>query len=146
MNARRLYLVQTDTTVGLLSRDALRLNRTKRRPEGQKLICAVAGFRELEHHVRVPKSFRKTVRNAKRTTFAYPGGAALRAVSPSSHLHFLSRFGFLYSTSANPTGSGFDPVWAREVAEIVVERPEGFSPTPPSPIYRLGKKRLRRLR
>ena len=146
MNPRRIYLVQTDTTVGFLSQDAARLARIKGRTPTKPFLIAVASLAQLRNFARVPVQHRKLVRRAKRTTFVYPNGRAVRYVGEGEHRKFLQKFGWMYSTSANPSGGEFDEAWARKQADIVVEDKRGFFESPPSRIIKLGRKKLLRLR
>ena len=146
MDPKKLYLAQTDTTVGFLSQDAKRLAAAKGRPAHKAFIIAVSSAKNLKNFVRVPKKWRKLVRQARRTTFAYPNGKAVRVVKNSEHRRFLDNFGWMYSTSANPSGKNFDEAWARQQADVVVEDKRGFFEGKPSKILRLGRTRVMRLR
>lgn len=146
MDPRRVYLVQTDTTVGFLSQDKARLNTIKGRNPNQPCLKSVSTCKELQRHARVPHSFKKRVRYAKKTTFLFPNGEALRLVAPGEHARFLEAFGWMYSTSANPTGKGFDLAFAKENADVVVENQGGFFEAPPSRLFQLGRIRARRKR
>ena len=146
MDPRHLYLAQTDTTVGFLSQDSTLLAKTKGRPPSKPFLIEVASLKELQRFARVPKRWKNMVRRTSRTTFVYPNGQAVRVVKNEWHLRFLRRFGWIYSTSANPSGQSFDEEWARSQADVVVEDPRGLFEGEPSRIYRLGKKRIKRLR
>ncbi len=141
-----VFLVQTDTTVGLLSKNAKRLAFIKKR-DGKKLfIKSVATFKELKKEVRIPDNFKKTVRRKKRTTFIYPNKKALRVVKKSSHQAFLRRFGWMYSTSANKTGCGFDFSWIKDRVDIIIFDRKKFSQKTPSQLYKLRDKKIKRIR
>jgi len=66
-----IFLAQTDTTAGFLSKDFRELNRAKRREQDQPCVLATAKFSELKNFVRVPQKFKNFVRRAKKTTFIY---------------------------------------------------------------------------
>ena len=146
MDPRKVYLAQTDTTVGFLSQDGAKLARIKKRPVDKPFLIAVCSFALLQSFVRVPGAHRKRVRRSKKTTFIYPNGRALRVVKEREHYRFLKKFGWMYSTSANESGGSFDRSWASRQADIVVEDRRGLYEAPPSRLYKLGKKRLERLR
>ncbi|MBE0495128.1 MAG: Sua5 YciO YrdC YwlC family protein [Campylobacterales bacterium] len=146
MNPRCVYLVQTDTTVGFLSQDKAKLNAIKGRDPTQPCLKSVATCKDLQAHARVPNSFKKWVRYAKKTTFLFPNGEALRRVDAPEHAAFLRPFGWMYSTSANPTGKGFDVAFAKAQADVVVEDARGFFEAPPSRLIQLGRNRARRKR
>ncbi len=146
MDPRKVYLAQTDTTVGFLSQDGAKLARIKKRPPNKPFLIALCSFALLQSFVRVPGVHRKRVRRAKKITFIYPNGKALRLVKETEHYRFLRKFGWMYSTSANESGRSFERSWASKQADIVVEDSRGLYEASPSPLYRLGKKRLKRLR
>ena len=138
--------MQSDTTVGLISQDGLRLNRLKGRPDNQPLIETVTSFSVLRSRLRVPVWARSMIRRFKHTTVAYPQGRAIRVLY-GEHARPLEALQWAYSSSANPTGGAFDESWARAQADLYLLRPEGFSPQAASAIVRLGRGgRLKKLR
>lgn len=147
MNPLDIYLVQTDTTAGLLSQSSERLAEIKKREPGKPFIEVVADFQELQKRVRVPKNHRRRVRQLNKTTCIYPAkNKAIRVVKEGSHHEFLKRFGWMYSTSANLSGQKFDLEFSVGACDIVVVDDQGFRENPSSRIYRLGKKKLQVLR
>lgn len=146
MNPDRLYLVQTDTTAGFLSRSARRLAGAKERPAEQPLLRAIASLRQLSALGRVPVAARFRVRRAGATSFILPGGRSFRRIADPRHSRFIERFGWLYTTSANRHGALFGEAVARQRCDVIVETAEGFASRAPSPIFRLGKKRMRKVR
>jgi tRNA A37 threonylcarbamoyladenosine synthetase subunit TsaC/SUA5/YrdC len=146
MNPNKIYLTQTDTTVGFLSQDKKKLNAIKNRPLNQAVLREVDSLDTLKQFVRVPNRFKNKVRRAKKTTFIYLNGESFRVVKDKRHLEFLKKFKWMYSTSANVHKKSFDKKWAFERADIVVEDKEGFFEGKPSKIIKLGKKRCKRLR
>jgi tRNA A37 threonylcarbamoyladenosine synthetase subunit TsaC/SUA5/YrdC len=142
----RIYLAQTDTTVGFLSKDKEKLNKIKNRPINQPILREVDSLDTLKTFVRVPKKFRKVVRRAKKTTFIYPNQESFRVIKDEMHLEFLQKFKWLYSTSANRHKEKFDIFWARSVADVVVEDKRGLFEGEASKIIKLGKIRCKRLR
>ena len=139
-----VILSSTDTTVGFLSQSAERLNRIKKRPIDKPYIIALPSLRMLQERVRIPKAHKKRLRNSQRQSFIFPDGRSYRIVRDPRHLLLLGRLGWAYTTSANPAGKAYDPVFATLTADIIVE-PLYFR-HPPSRIYRLGKKKIRRIR
>lgn len=139
-----IFLSATDTTIGLLCADAVRLDAVKRRPSGKPYITVYPSLASFARRYRLPRPWRSTVRRSRRRSFIHPFGHSFRIVSDPRHLLLLHRTGPLFSTSANLSGRDFDPVYARSVADIVIE-PLG-TPGTPSEILRLGKRRARRLR
>ena len=145
MNPNKIYLVQTDTTVGFLSQNKENLNKIKGRKKSRKILREVDSFETLKSFVRVPNKFKKVVRNAKKTTFIYPNEESFRVVKDERHLEFLKKFKWMYSTSANKTGCKFDEKWAREQADIIVEDKEFFEGET-SRIYKLSKDKIKKIR
>lgn len=147
MDSSLVYLVQTDTTVGFSSSSDEKLSLVKQRSLSQKILNTVDSFFTLNKNTRVPKKFRKNVRNSKKTTFIYPNGNSFRVVDKSLEFYdFINKFGILYSTSANKTSKNFEKEFAYEVAEIIVEDKKGFFETKASNLIKLSKKRLKKLR
>ncbi len=133
----KIYLAQTDTTVGFLSKSVKRLNKIKNRSTNKPCIKVVASLDDLKRHVRVPNNHKNLVRRSKKSTFIYPNGQSFRVVTSSPHKDFVKKHGWLYSTSANLSGYEFDESWARSVADEVVG--DGFASFSPSNIVKLGK-------
>ncbi len=147
MDSSLVYLVQTQTTVGILSQDSTKLAKIKQRPASQKMLCEVDSFKTLLQHTRVPKKYRKMVRNSKNTTFIYPNGESFRVVDKNSaHYDFIKKFGVMYSTSANITGKDFDEEWAKSVVDVIVEDSRGFSQNQSSSIIKLTANSMEKIR
>ena len=139
-----IYLTQTDTTVGLLSKNKEELNKIKKRELNKPILKEVDSLSTLKEFVRVPKNFRKIVRRAKKTTFIYPNKDSFRVVKDENHLRFLKKFKWMYSTSANLHKQKFDKNWAFSVADVIVgsEFKEGKAST----IIKIGKRKCKKLR
>ncbi len=112
MRQDSIFLAQSDTTAGLLSKNPQILNLCKSRPESQPLLIESSHLSGLKKLVRVPNKHKNTIRKAKNSTFIYPNGKAVRVVKDRLHSRFLLDFQMLYSTSANPTGKSFSKQWA----------------------------------
>ena len=91
MNPTVVYLVQTDTTVGFLSRDGDKLNQIKNRRGKKGFIVSVDSFKTLKTILRVPQIHKKMVRRSKKTTIVYPNNKAVRVVKDMEHLKFLKK-------------------------------------------------------
>ena len=146
MNPNKIYLTQTDTTVGFVSQDKTKLNKIKNRPSNQPVLREVESLETLRSFVRVPKIHKKRVRRAKKTTFIFPNGESFRVVRDERHLRFLKKFKWMYSTSANLHGKPFDEVWAREKADITVEDKRGLFEGKASWIFKISKNKIKRIR
>ena len=66
-----IYLAQTDTTAGFLSKDEKEINKAKKRDLNTPCILTMAYFAELLCFVRVPKVHKNLVRRARKTSFIY---------------------------------------------------------------------------
>lgn len=147
MDSKLVYLVQTDTTVGFSSSDDGRLSALKQRPPTQKILQTVDSFCTLNQNTRVPKKFRKQVRNSKKTTFIYPNKMSFRVISKDSDFYdFIHKFNILFSTSANKTGKNYDKTFAHNEANIIVEDKNNFFETTASKIIKINKTTKIRLR
>jgi tRNA A37 threonylcarbamoyladenosine synthetase subunit TsaC/SUA5/YrdC len=141
-----VYLVQTDTTAGFLSQNAKALADSKQRNQEQPFISCVDSLSTLKEFTRVPSSFKKRIRRSKKNTFIYPNNKAIRVVQDPLHVEFLQKLRWSYSSSANFTKKKFQMEYAKKKADIIVEDSRGFFEDTPSKIYKIYKKKLRRLR
>lgn len=147
MDKDKIYLVQTDTTVGFLSSDDKKLSQIKQRPQTQKILQELDSFTSLKNHTRIPNKHKKLVRNSKLTTFIYPSGDSFRVVDKASkHHNFIEKFGSLYSTSANETTKSFDFDFAYNHSDIVIFSKNDFFETSGSIILKLTNFRRKKIR
>ena len=147
MDSSKVYLVQTDTTVGFLSNDPKKLSQIKKRDLNKKILRAVDSFDTLQKYTRVPNRFKKQIRNSKQSTFIYPSGDSFRVVYRDNlHQNFLKKFHILYSTSANLTGQEFDEEFAKQNADVVLFSKKGFENKSSSKIYKINNKKMKRIR
>jgi tRNA A37 threonylcarbamoyladenosine synthetase subunit TsaC/SUA5/YrdC len=137
-----VYFVQTDTTVGFLSQNPSSLSKAKQRLEGKSYIKAVASNTKLP---RVPNRHKNQIRRAKKTTFIYPNNESYRVIK-DEHKEFVKKFGFIYSTSANKSGEGYDLTYALNNADVVVYTKAGFKAKGASKLVKLYKGGCKRLR
>jgi tRNA A37 threonylcarbamoyladenosine synthetase subunit TsaC/SUA5/YrdC len=140
-----IILSQTDTTVGFLSQDSTSLARIKGRESGKPFLKVFASFSLLKNIIRVPLKHRSWVRQARQTTFVIKN-QAFRHVSDPSHARLIQKYGWLYSTSANPSGQKYDRDFCISHSDILIEDSRGFFPCEPSHIYRLTPTQFKKLR
>ena len=140
-----VYLTATDTTVGFVSQNAARLDAIKGRPPGKQYITALPTLAALKARTRIPPHHANRVRRSRRTTFILPDGRSWRVIHDPRHRTLIRRLGWAYTTSANRSGEAFDEVWARKIADVVIE-PLSDRQHAPSAIIRLGKKRREQIR
>ncbi|MBU3015045.1 Sua5 YciO YrdC YwlC family protein [Poseidonibacter lekithochrous] len=147
MDSSLVYLVQTDTTVGFSSSNDEKLSAIKQRPKSKKILHTVDSFKTLQEHTRVPKKFRKIVRNSKKTTFIYPNEKSFRVIKKENNFYnFIHKFKILYSTSANKTSKSFEKEFAINSADIIVEDKNNFFETSASRIIKLEKTKKKNIR
>lgn len=139
-----VYLAQTDTTVGFLSKDAKKINALKGRDENQPCLITTARLKELCTFARIPNNFKNYVRRNKKTTFIYANKQAVRVVKDCKHAEFLKKNGYFYSSSANKHGQKFDEKWAKSVVDFVLD--DNFCENSPSSIKKFSKKRIFKIR
>jgi len=99
----------------------------------------------LKTLTRVPNKHKNRLRRAKRTTFIMPSGNSFRVVKESEHNLLLDRLSWVYSSSANLSGEGYDEVYAKENAEVIVATPHQQSGEA-SIIYKLSQTNIRSIR
>jgi len=142
----KLWLVQTDTTVGFLSQDYKRLAQVKERSVDKPFVQVTASFKTLQKSVRVPTEHKVRVRRAKKSTFVYPNNKAVRVVKDPTHAKFIKPFEWFYSTSANEKSLAYSPKFAFAKSDIIVENDKGLYEGEASGIYLLCKSKIKRLR
>jgi len=140
----KVFLTQTDTTIGFVSQNSEKITAIKQRPTYKHYIKAVNSLETLNHFTRVPSSHKNTVRRAKKTTFIMPNGHSYRVVQDKHHLLLLNRLTWAYTTSANLSGKSYDESFAREHADVVIEPLTQSKEA--STIVKLGKYRIKRIR
>ena len=140
----KVYLTQTDTTVGFISQDADRLTDIKQRPPHKHYIKVVDSLATLKAQARIPTRYKNRLRRAHKSTFILPNGASYRVIHDPRHLALISNLGWAYSTSANLSSKAYDEPWARSVADVVIE-PLADKGTP-SKIYKINNRSIQRIR
>jgi len=143
---KKVFLVQTDTTVGFLSQDEIQLAQIKEREFHKPFVQVTHSFKMLKKLVRIPTAHKRSVRRARSTTFAYTNNKAVRVVKDEKHAAFIKPFGWFYSTSANEKSLSYDQEFAFSKSDIIVQDDKGLYEGASSKIYRLYKTKKKRLR
>lgn len=147
MDASKVYLTQTDTTVGFLSNDDKKLSSKKQRDPKQKTLQVVDSLSTLKTKTRVPNKFKRMVRNSKKTTFIYKSGQSFRVVDiDTNHHNFIQKFKCLYSTSANKTKEKFNLEFAITNSDVIVYNEPQFKEKVGSSIYKINNKAIKKIR
>lgn len=141
----QLYLTQTDTTIGFASQDSSKIDQAKKRLPNKHYICVVNSLKTLKTFTRVPNKHKNRVRRMKKTTFIMPNGYSFRVVKDTKHNLLLNRVKWLYSSSANLSGSEYDKAYAENMTEVIVSFPQS-SKGKASKIYRLSQTNIRSIR
>ncbi|MEA1914830.1 MAG: Sua5 YciO YrdC YwlC family protein, partial [Campylobacterota bacterium] len=143
MTKELVYLVQTDTTAGFLSKSDEKLAHLKQRSKDQKTLQTLDSFTTLKYNTRIPNKFKRFVRRSNKTTFIYPNKKAFRVIDPNDKHHkFIQKFSTMYSTSANKTKEKFNLDFALNNADITVEDKYNFRCTESSQIVLLSTQKM----
>jgi tRNA A37 threonylcarbamoyladenosine synthetase subunit TsaC/SUA5/YrdC len=142
----KVFLVQTDTTVGFLSQNHNALASLKERVIQKPFVTVTASLKSLKSLSRVPNQHKNLVRRAKKSTFIYANNRAIRVVKDEKHAEFIKPFSWMYSTSANEKGASYNKEFAFSKSDIIVHDNEGLFEGESSSIYRLHRKKVQRLR
>ena len=142
----KVYLVQTDTTVGFLSQNSKQLSLLKARPSDKAFVSVTSSFKTLKTLCRIPKAHAKKIRRSHKTSFVYANNRAVRVVKETAHSEFLKKFKWMYSSSANASGKSFAKEFASSKSDIIVEENAGLFEGEPSALYRINRHKLQRLR
>ena len=140
----KVFLTQTDTTIGFVSQNSDKLTKIKQRPPHKHYIKAVNSLHTLQTFTRVPKKHKNRVRRARKTTFIMPNGFSYRVIQDKHHLLLLDRLKWAYTTSANLSNESYDESFAREMADVIIEPLNKNNQA--SQIYKLGNYSLKRIR
>ncbi len=138
----RVFLTNTDTTIGFISKSPKALDIAKNRASDKKYIEALPYFKALRK--RTPKKHRKLIRRAAKSTFIISKNYSFRVVKDSRHNLLLNRLKRAYSSSANASNEKYNYDYAYKNANIIIYPLKNQAI--PSKIYKLGKTKLKRLR
>jgi tRNA A37 threonylcarbamoyladenosine synthetase subunit TsaC/SUA5/YrdC len=144
MLKEKVFLTQTDTTIGFVSQNAERLTAIKQRPPHKHYIKAVNSLQTLKTLTRVPSYHKNRVRRAVKTTFILPNCYSYRVIKDKHHLLLLNRLKWTYTTSANLSNQSYDENFAKEAADIIVTPLKEIKQA--SSIYKLGNYAIKRIR
>lgn len=140
----KLFLTQTDTTVGFVTQNKEKLDIAKKRPTYKYYITAINSLNTLKKFTRVPQKHKKLLRRANKTTFIMPNGSSYRVVKDKHHLLLLNRLKWAYTSSANLSGQDYNEKFARSVADVVIEP---LNPhVKPSTILKINNNKIRKIR
>jgi len=138
----RVFLTNTDTTIGFISKSSKALDIAKNRTPNKKYITALSSLKKLKK--RTPKKFNKLIRRAKKTTFILNKNFSFRVIKDKRHLLLINRLDGTYTTSANKSGYKFNYEYATSMANIIVYPLKESKRV--STIYKISKTQIKRLR
>jgi len=142
----QVILAQTDTTVGFLSQDAQKLYEVKSRDTSKPFIKVYQRFKDLQSHkLRIPSSFKSRVRRSTKTTFIVKD-SAFRVVASHLNSSILRNLRWNHSTSANESGKSFQRDFCEQKADIIIEDKNSFKESSSSSLFKINKKKIKRLR
>jgi len=144
MLKNKVFLTQTDTTIGFVSQNEERLTQIKQRPPHKHYIKAVNSLETLKKLTRVPSSHKNRVRRSKKTTFIMPDSYSYRVIYDRYHLLLLDRLKWAYSTSANLSNHPYDEDFAKEAADVIITPLNQNSQA--SAIYQISNTTIKRIR
>lgn len=140
----KVFLTQTDTTIGFVSQDADKLTEIKQRPPHKHYIKAVNSLHTLKTFTRVPQKHKNRVRRSNKTTFIMMNGQSYRVIQDKHHLLLLNRLQWAYTTSANLSDQAYDEDFTKKMADVIIEPLNQTKVS--STIYKLGKQTIKRIR
>ncbi len=138
-----IITTQTDTTVGFLSLSQDRLCDVKSRDRAKRFIKVYKDFSSMPH--RVPTKFKNSVRRAKKTTFIIKQ-ESFRVAPKQKNSQLLRDATWLYSTSANQSGEGFEMGFVKNRSDIIIEDIAGLKENKSSTIIRLNNHKKQKVR
>lgn len=142
----KVFLIQTDTTVGFLSQDSSRLADIKERSTDKPFVQVCSSFKTLKKISHIPVKHKNLVRRSSKTTFVYPNNIAVRVVKDEKHAKFIKKHEWFYSTSANEKSLSYKEEFAFDKSDIIVEDKNGLYEGESSNIYKLYRSKIKRLR
>lgn len=140
-----IILMQTDTTVGFVSKNSLALYSAKSRLQTKPLIKVYKDFKSLLKNTRVYKNQKKFVRRSKKTTFII-NKYSFRVAPWERESQILRDCSWFYSTSANKSNEKFDRTFCEQKADIIIEDIKGLVEKESSTILKLNRLKKRKIR
>jgi len=142
----KIILTQTDTTVGFLSQNTVKLQEIKNRNSGKPFIIVYKTFKALKQNgLRIPNSQKASFRRAKKTTYIVKN-QAFRVALDTLDSKLLTSVTWNYSTSANESGKMFERTFCEQKADIIVEDKSTLYEGMASSLYKINNCVTKRLR
>lgn len=139
-------LTQTDTTVGFLSQDSLKLQEIKSRLSSKPFIKVYSNLKAFkEEGNRVPNSTKSRIRRSKKTTYIIKN-RAFRIAESTLNSSVLRANRWNYSTSANESGKNFSREFCESKADIIIEDKNSLYEGKASSLYRINSRSMEKLR
>ena len=138
----KIFLTNTDTTIGFLSQCKSALDRAKRRAPNKEYIQALPSFKALQK--RIPKNFRARVRRSKKATYILSKNYSFRINKDTRHNLLLNRLTYTYTSSANQSNKDYEESYAKEQSDIIIY--PLLPPQNPSTIFKINSVSIKKLR
>lgn len=141
-----LFLAQSDTTAGFLSKSKDRILLAKQNIQNKPILVESNSLFLIKKHSKIPQKINKAIRRSKKTTFIFQNNKSFRLVDDGLHSQFLEHFGLLYSSSANLHKHKFDLNFAINKADVLIMDKRGIFESSPSKIFKIKKYKIKKIR
>ena len=141
-----LFLAQSDTTAGFLSKSKDRILLAKQNTQDKPILLESHTLFLIKKYSKIPQIINKAIRRSKKTTFIFQNNRSFRLVNDGLHSRFLEDFGLLYSSSANLHKHTFDLNFAINKADVLVVDKRGIFESSPSKIFKIKKNKIKKIR
>ena len=141
-----LFLAQSDTTAGFLSKSKDRILLAKQNTQDKPILLESHSLFLIKQHSKIPQIINKAIRRSKKTTFIFQNNRSFRLVNDGLHSRFFFFFLLLYSSSANLHKHTFDLNFAINKADVLVVDKRGIFESSPSKIFKIKKNKIKKIR
>ena len=142
----KIFLAQTDTTVGFVTQDSNKLSIIKQRDPKKPFLKVYATNSALKKDFsHLPSKHKNRIRRQKSTTFIVKN-SAFRVSKSTQHNSFLKKISWGYSSSANEASKHYDFNFASTSCDIIVSDNRGLYEATASQLLKLSNTKIRRLR
>ncbi len=141
-----LFLAQSDTTAGFLSKSKSGIINIKQSKKDKPILIETSSLYTIKIQSRIPKIINKSIRRRKKTTFIFQNKKSFRLINHGLHSIFLHNLQHLYSSSANLHKCKFDLKFATNSADVLVVDKRGIFENTPSTIFKIHKNKIKKIR
>ncbi len=141
-----LFLAQSDTTAGFLSKSKNKITSIKQSKQDKPILVESSSLRAIKAQSRIPTIIKKSIRRQQKTTFIFQNGKSFRLIDKGMHSVFLSNLKQLYSSSANLHQHRFNLDFATNSADVLIFDKRGIFEDSPSRIFKIRKNKIKKIR